>query len=38
VNTYQELELALRARVPLIALVTPEEARAEERLLKPLAV
>jgi len=37
VNTYEELELAIRARVPLIALVTPEEARAEERLLKPLA-
>lgn len=36
-TTYEELELALRARVPLIALVTPEEARAEERLLKPLA-
>jgi len=36
-NTYQELELAIRARVPLIALVTPEEVRAEERLLKPLA-
>jgi AAA+ superfamily predicted ATPase len=36
-NTYQELELALRARVPLVALVTPEEARAEERLLRPLA-
>jgi AAA+ superfamily predicted ATPase len=31
------LEVALRARVPLIALVTPEEARAEERLLIPLA-
>lgn len=36
-DTYQELELALRARVPLIALVTYEEARAEERLLLPLA-
>jgi AAA+ superfamily predicted ATPase len=35
--TYTELELAIRARVPLIALVTPEEARAEERLLLPLA-
>jgi AAA+ superfamily predicted ATPase len=37
VTTYQELELAIRARVPLIALVTPEELRAEERLLRPLA-
>jgi ATP-dependent 26S proteasome regulatory subunit len=37
VNTYEELELAVRARVPLIALVTPEEERAEERLLRPLA-
>jgi SpoVK/Ycf46/Vps4 family AAA+-type ATPase len=37
VNTYQELELALRARVALIALVTPEETRAADRLLKPLA-
>jgi len=36
-TTYAELELALRARVPLVALVTPEEARAEERLLLPLA-
>lgn len=36
-TTYEELELAIRARVPLIALVTPEEARAEERLLRPLA-
>ena len=36
-TTYEELELCIRARVPLIALVTPEEARAEERLLKPLA-
>lgn len=36
-TTYEELEVALRARVPLIALVTPEEARAEERLLIPLA-
>lgn len=36
-TTYQELELAIRARVPLIALVTPEETRAEERLLRPLA-
>jgi AAA+ superfamily predicted ATPase len=35
--TYQELELAVRARVPLLALLTPEEQRAEERLLKPLA-
>jgi AAA+ superfamily predicted ATPase len=37
VTTYEELELAIRARLPLIAVVTPEEARAEERLLKPLA-
>jgi len=37
VTTYQELELAIRARVPLIALVTPEEARAQDRLLRPLA-
>src|SRR5205085_1040376 len=37
VTTYEELELAVRARLPLIAVVTPEEARAEERLLKPLA-
>lgn len=36
-DTYAELELALRARVPLIALVTPEEGRAIERLLRPLA-
>lgn len=36
-STYQELELAVRARVPLIALVTPEEGRAMERLLRPLA-
>src|SRR3569833_2152457 len=36
-DTYQELELALRARVPLIARATYEEARAEERLLLPLA-
>ncbi len=36
-DTYQELELSIRARVPLLALVTPEEARAEERLLIPLA-
>ncbi len=36
-TTYRELELALRARVPLIALVTVEEQRAEERLLQPLA-
>src|SRR5205085_6330295 len=35
--TYQDLELGIRARSPLIALVTPEEQRAEERLLKPLA-
>jgi len=38
VTTYGELELAIRARVPLIALVTPEEARAEERLLRPIAL
>src|SRR3712207_1589631 len=37
VTTYEELELALRARVPLVALVTPEERRAEVRLLVPLA-
>lgn len=37
-STYDELELCIRARVPLIALVTAEEARAEERLLLPLAV
>lgn len=36
-TTYEELELALRARVPLLALVTPEERRAVERLLQPLA-
>lgn len=36
-STYRELELAIRARVPLIALITPEELRAQERLLKPLA-
>lgn len=36
-SAYEQLELALRARVPLIALVTPEEDRAFERLLKPLA-
>jgi AAA+ superfamily predicted ATPase len=37
VSTYQELELAVRAGAPLLALVTPEEERAIERLLKPLA-
>lgn len=36
-TTYEELEVAFRARVPLIALITPEEGRAEERLLIPLA-
>lgn len=36
-TTFQDLELAIRARVPLIALVTPEEVRAEEQLLLPLA-
>ena len=36
-TTYEELETAIRARVPLIALITPEEQRAEEQLLKPLA-
>ena len=36
-DTYAELELAVRARVPLVALVTPEESRAEERLLRPIA-
>ncbi|MFN3651699.1 MAG: AAA family ATPase [Armatimonadota bacterium] len=36
-STAAELELAIRARVPLIAVVTPEEARAEERLFRPLA-
>jgi hypothetical protein len=35
--TYRELELALRARVPLVALLTHEEARAEEQFLVPLA-
>ena len=36
-TTYHQLELAIRARVPLIALVTPEEARAQDQLLRPLA-
>ncbi|HTE20749.1 MAG TPA: AAA family ATPase, partial [Armatimonadota bacterium] len=36
-STYADLELAIRARVPLIALVTPEEGRAERRLLQPIA-
>jgi SpoVK/Ycf46/Vps4 family AAA+-type ATPase len=30
-------ELAVRARVPLIALITPEERRAEEQLIEPVA-
>lgn len=36
-DTFAELELAIRARAPLIAVVTPEEERALERLLIPLA-
>ncbi len=35
--TYRALEFSLRARIPLVALVTHEEARAEQRFLKPLA-
>ena len=36
-DTFAELELAIRARAPLIAVVSPEEERALERLLLPLA-
>jgi AAA+ superfamily predicted ATPase len=34
---YQAFELAVRARVPLIALITPEEQRAEARIIRPVA-
>lgn len=37
VDTYLALELSIRARVPLVALVTPEEGRALDRLIRPLA-
>lgn len=36
-RTYEAFELAVRARVPLIALITPEERRAEDRLIRPVA-
>jgi AAA+ superfamily predicted ATPase len=36
-SAYAAFELAVRARVPLIALITPEERRAEERLIDPVA-
>ena len=36
-RAYDAFELAVRARVPLIALITPEERRAEERVILPVA-
>jgi hypothetical protein len=36
-RAYEAFELAVRARVPLIALITSEERRAEERLIAPVA-
>jgi len=36
-RAYEAFELAVRARVPLIALITPEERRAEERVILPVA-
>src|SRR5207245_943114 len=36
-SAYEAFELAVRARVPLIALITPEERRAEDRLIRPVA-
>lgn len=36
-RAYEAFELAVRARVPLIALITPEERRAEARVIRPVA-
>jgi AAA+ superfamily predicted ATPase len=36
-TAFEAFELAVRARVPLIALITHEEQRAEERIIRPVA-